>query len=221
MISFTYRKGGLINNGIVINKTRQSLVIASIVAATFMAAACNQGDSLRPAFSGRIIRRNHRRPSGGIYHRLSQLALGFFINVPIGVMACLLAIRVLPSEHNSKEVEHKEPFDVFGSIFIFFGLFLLLYALNVGRENGWTSDRISPRKIAGVSILLAAATSFIFVFTLGLPGLVYVGIYLFLLGIAYGFYLAPMNNLAMSWAPEAFSSSTRVITSCAELPAAV
>lgn len=238
-------------------------------------------------------------PLGGFITAYLSWRWIFFINVPIGIIACLLAMRVLPSEHSSKEVEHKEPFDAFGSIFIFIGLLLLLYALNIGQGNGWTSatvlgssagaivfltvfivrekkcaaplinlglftnrnflfaglssflafmflagsgfllpfylmgpqslksnlaglvltiyslvklaagpvagwtsDRISPRKIACVSIILAAAASFIFVFTLGLPGLVYVGIYLFLLGIAYGFYLAPMNNLAMSWSPE-------------------
>lgn len=238
-------------------------------------------------------------PLGGFIVAYLNWRWVFFINVPVGIIASLIAMKILPSDHGPKGIDHKKPFDISGSILIFIGLFFLLYALNTGAENGWTSlavlgssagaivflaafvlrekkcaaplldlglfknrtflltglssffaymflagngfllpfylmglqalkssqaglvlaiyslvklvsspvagwssDRVAPRKIACASIILAAVTSFIFVFTLGLPGLVYVGIYLFLLGMAYGFFMPPMNNLAMSCARE-------------------
>lgn len=85
------------------------------------------------------------------------------------------------------------------------GLVLTIYSLvklACGPAAGWATSRVSSRKIACASILLAAAASFIFVCNLSFPGLAYVGFYLLLLGIAYGFFLAPMNNLAMAWAPK-------------------
>ncbi|WP_396265437.1 MFS transporter [Gordonia bronchialis] len=57
----------------------------------------------------------------------------FFVNVPLGMIACILAGRRLP------ELRVTDPAapDLIGAALSTAGLFLLLYPLAVGREQGW------------------------------------------------------------------------------------
>ena len=60
----------------------------------------------------------------------------FFINIPLGIVAIVIGSRVLPG----KQVQPADSsFDVIGAILIFFALMTLLYGLNMGQEQGWTS----------------------------------------------------------------------------------
>ena len=57
----------------------------------------------------------------------------FFVNVPIGVLACVLAARRLPRMRDDSSPR----LDLVGVALSTAGLFLLLYPLAVGREQGW------------------------------------------------------------------------------------
>lgn len=63
----------------------------------------------------------------------------FFINLPVGAVAVLLGIRVVPSD--SKTGTFKG-FDYLGGILLFTGLSLIIYALSNGISAGWTSPSI-------------------------------------------------------------------------------
>ncbi|MBW2557962.1 MAG: MFS transporter [Deltaproteobacteria bacterium] len=60
----------------------------------------------------------------------------FFLNIPLGIVAILIGSRTLPGKQ-AKTVDSS--FDVIGAILIFFSLMTLLYSLNLGQEQGWTS----------------------------------------------------------------------------------
>ncbi|MDL1895990.1 MFS transporter [Anaerolineae bacterium CFX7] len=60
----------------------------------------------------------------------------FFINVPIGLLGILMAVRFIPRETRSAR---RERFDILGAILFTIGMIALLLALNQGAEWGWTS----------------------------------------------------------------------------------
>jgi EmrB/QacA subfamily drug resistance transporter len=60
----------------------------------------------------------------------------FFINVPIGILLVLLAARSLPAD---RPVTGSRRFDALGATTVTGGLLLLVYGLNRGVEDGWTS----------------------------------------------------------------------------------
>lgn len=74
----------------------------------------------------------------------------FFVNVPLGVLACALAWRRLPSLRGSAGAR----VDVAGVVTSALGLFLLLYPLAVGRELRWPP---TLWVMLGASALLLAA----------------------------------------------------------------
>ena len=63
----------------------------------------------------------------------------FFINVPVGIIALLLGLRVIPG-HQSHHAG--EGFDRAGAGLIFVGLAFLLYGFSEGTNLGWTSPVI-------------------------------------------------------------------------------
>ncbi|HEX6558548.1 MAG TPA: DHA2 family efflux MFS transporter permease subunit [Longimicrobiales bacterium] len=63
----------------------------------------------------------------------------FFINVPIGLLAFVLALRVIPDMRPSRQVER---FDWLGAVLFAAGLIALLSALNQGHAWGWTSPQL-------------------------------------------------------------------------------
>ena len=60
----------------------------------------------------------------------------FYINVPVGAIAIVLAWRVIDRDHSA---ERGERFDVIGAMLFTAGLVALLVALNQGHAWGWTS----------------------------------------------------------------------------------
>ena len=63
----------------------------------------------------------------------------FYVNVPIGVLAVIAAIVVVPE---SKDTSHEQRLDLPGLLTSGIGLLALVYALIEGHQYGWTSARI-------------------------------------------------------------------------------
>lgn len=74
----------------------------------------------------------------------------FLVNLPLGVLACLLAYRHLPAVRS----DTREPLDVVGMTLSSVGLFLLIYPLAVGREKEWPAW-ILLMLLGGLAILVA------------------------------------------------------------------
>ncbi|MBN8944475.1 MAG: MFS transporter [Rhizobiales bacterium] len=93
---------------------------------------------------------------GGALMAADPLGLGwrsvFLINVPIGLAACLGAVRFLPETR----AEHALRLDIGGALFCALGLGLLLYPLIVGRYAGWPAWTIVSM-MAGVAALVLFA----------------------------------------------------------------
>ena len=75
----------------------------------------------------------------------------FFINVPIGVLLVLLAARSLPTDQPTTSSRR---FDALGASTVTGGLLLLVYGLNRGVEDGWTSPT-TLAVFASSAVLLA------------------------------------------------------------------
>jgi EmrB/QacA subfamily drug resistance transporter len=79
----------------------------------------------------------------------------FFINVPIGVVAFILAFRLVP-----KLETHPHRFDILGVVLSAVGLFLVVFGLQEGETYNWGTITGSPFSvwgliIAGVIVLVA------------------------------------------------------------------
>ena len=75
----------------------------------------------------------------------------FWINVPIGLGAALLAPRILPES----KAEQRGQFDTFGAATLTGGLLLLIFTLGEATNVGWGSAR-TIGSLAGVAALLTA-----------------------------------------------------------------
>jgi EmrB/QacA subfamily drug resistance transporter len=73
----------------------------------------------------------------------------FFVNVPIGIAACLFGLLFL-SEHREAAAGR---FDLAGFLLAGIGLGLIMYALSEGPTYGWISDRILGSTLAGLLLL--------------------------------------------------------------------
>jgi EmrB/QacA subfamily drug resistance transporter len=91
--------------------------------------------------------------AGGLLTRYIGWEYIFFLNVPIGAAALLLAGRIVPESRLETE---RRRYDPFGAVTITGGLLLLVYALSEAPHDGWGS----VRTIA----LLAAATGLVVAF---------------------------------------------------------
>ena len=76
----------------------------------------------------------------------------FFINVPIGVAAFVLSLRLIPE---SIDEQAERSFDVAGAVTATGGLMTLVYAIVKAQSDGWTSA-LTLGTFAGAAILLAA-----------------------------------------------------------------
>ncbi len=63
----------------------------------------------------------------------------FYINVPVGIFAVLLGMRVIPASVKSGSFSG---FDRYGAALVFIGLATLLFAVSEGQSLGWTSPVI-------------------------------------------------------------------------------
>jgi EmrB/QacA subfamily drug resistance transporter len=85
--------------------------------------------------------------SGGLLTRYLGWEYIFFLNVPIGTAALLLAPRIVPE---SRLDATRRRYDPFGAVTVTAGLLVLVYALSQAPQHGWGSART-------ISLLAAAA----------------------------------------------------------------
>jgi EmrB/QacA subfamily drug resistance transporter len=79
----------------------------------------------------------------------------FFVNVPIGILAVIAAIVVVPE---SSDMSHEQRLDLPGLVTSGIGLLALVYALIEAHRLGWTSATI----IALFAVAAVALTAFVF-----------------------------------------------------------
>ncbi len=84
------------------------------------------------------------------------------------------------------------------------GLIIMIYSviyMAVGPFAGRISDKIRPSTLCAFAMLSAALCSFVFAFTLHMPGIVPVVIFLIWIAFSFGFFISPNNNQVMRLAP--------------------
>jgi EmrB/QacA subfamily drug resistance transporter len=90
--------------------------------------------------------------TGGLLTRFVGWEYIFFLNVPIGIAALLLAPRIVPE---SRLDSARRRFDPLGAITATGGLLLLVYALSKAPEVGWGATRTLTLLALSVASLLA------------------------------------------------------------------
>jgi EmrB/QacA subfamily drug resistance transporter len=90
--------------------------------------------------------------AGGVLTRYIGWQTIFFLNVPIGVAALLLAPRIVPE---SRLANVRRRYDPFGAVTVTGGLLLLVYAISKAPQDGWSSVR-TIALLAAATALLAA-----------------------------------------------------------------
>lgn len=90
--------------------------------------------------------------AGGLLTRYLGWQFIFFLNVPIGVAALLIAPRLVPE---SRLATMRRGADPFGAVTVTAGLLLLVYALSKAPQDGWASTRTIA--LLGVAAALVAA----------------------------------------------------------------
>src|ERR1700744_3789652 len=90
--------------------------------------------------------------AGGLLTRYAGWQYIFFINVPIGAVALLLAPRLVPE---SRLATVRRRFDPFGAVTVTGGLSLLVYAISTAPQAGWGTVRTVS--LLAVSVALLAA----------------------------------------------------------------
>jgi EmrB/QacA subfamily drug resistance transporter len=84
------------------------------------------------------------------------------------------------------------------------GLIIMIYSviyMAAGPFAGRISDKIRPSTLCAFAMLSAALCSFVFAFTLHMPGIVPVVIFLMWIALSFGFFISPNNNQVMRLAP--------------------
>src|SRR5258706_776696 len=90
--------------------------------------------------------------AGGLLTRYAGWQYIFFLNVPIGAAALLLAPRVVPE---SRLAAARRRYDPFGAVTVTGGLLLLVYAISTAPQAGW--DAVRTVTLLAVSVALLAA----------------------------------------------------------------
>src|SRR5207302_7812749 len=90
--------------------------------------------------------------TGGLLTRYVGWEYIFFLNVPIGIAALLLAPRTVP-ESRLEAVRRR--FDPLGAITVTGGLLVLVYALSKAPEVGWGATRTVTLLVISAASLLA------------------------------------------------------------------
>lgn len=98
-------------------------------------------------------------PVGGLITGYLSWHWVFFLNIPVGIVAIFIALRMIPDDSPLKSLDaqkrQKELFDTPGAIFSFVGLVALLFAMNMGKKLGWASPVILLSIAAAVVFLSA------------------------------------------------------------------
>ena len=71
---------------------------------------------------------------GGLLVDIADWWLVFFVNIPIGIVAYLWCLKVLPDPRS----EVRQKFDWQGALLVFTGLFALLFFVSRGQAAGWS-----------------------------------------------------------------------------------
>ncbi len=87
---------------------------------------------------------------GGYIVTYSDWRVIFFINLPIGIIAILLALLFL----RESQVEQRARFDIPGFLTAAYGLAAILYAVSDSTTSGWGSGKVLAFLISGVLSLL-------------------------------------------------------------------
>jgi EmrB/QacA subfamily drug resistance transporter len=90
--------------------------------------------------------------AGGVLTRYAGWQYIFFLNVPIGAVALLLAPRVVPE---SRLAAARRRFDPFGAVTVTGGLSLLVYAISTAPQVGWGTVRTVTLLLVSVALLAA------------------------------------------------------------------
>ncbi len=93
---------------------------------------------------------------GGFLASLFTWRAIFFINLPVGIIAFILAGKVIPESHSTK----RERFDFAGAAVFCIGLFSILLVLNRGPAWGWTLPTL-----ALIAVSLASGPAFLWIET--------------------------------------------------------
>jgi len=89
---------------------------------------------------------------GGVLTRYLGWEYIFFLNVPIGLAALVLARRIVPE---SRLDVTRRRYDPFGAFTVTSGLLLLVYALSQAPQHGWGSVRTISLLAAAAALVLA------------------------------------------------------------------
>ncbi|MGD0197580.1 MAG: DHA2 family efflux MFS transporter permease subunit [Solirubrobacteraceae bacterium] len=81
----------------------------------------------------------------------------FFVNVPIGIIATYLAVRLIPAAERDRS--HAQPLDLIGLALLATGLPLLTYGL---AEIGTTGTFSSPKVLVSIPLSLVLIAAFVF-----------------------------------------------------------
>ncbi len=92
---------------------------------------------------------------GGILTQYVNWRWIFFINVPIGILLAVMALRSLPKSH--PHVGNKS-LDLPGAVLVTSGLMLLVFALVKATTYGWASTRT----IGGIALAVGLLVAFVF-----------------------------------------------------------
>jgi len=77
-------------------------------------------------------------PMGGFITQYLDWHWIFWFNVPVGIAAAIVALKVMPNDRVHREKAHRLPsFDFAGALMSFFALALLVGAINRGQQFGW------------------------------------------------------------------------------------
>lgn len=116
----------------------------AIIASTFMGS--NRGRAL--GITGTIVALGTMTgPTlGGILLDTLGWQSIFYINIPIALLGCILALRLIPENHQ----DACRKFDISGSVLLVIAIFGFLLALNQGHDWGWLSPPIIMTFIASV-----------------------------------------------------------------------
>ncbi|MGF1427062.1 MFS transporter [Kitasatospora sp. LaBMicrA B282] len=90
--------------------------------------------------------------AGGVFSDTIGWSWIFYINVPIGLVAAVLAFKVLPESKNEAQ---RGSFDTWGTATLTGALLLLIFTLGESTRVGWATGR-TIGSLAGVAVLLAA-----------------------------------------------------------------
>jgi EmrB/QacA subfamily drug resistance transporter len=90
--------------------------------------------------------------TGGLLTRYVGWEYIFFLNVPIGVAALLLAPRIVPE---SRLTGVRRRFDPLGAVTVTGGLLLLVYTISKAPQAGWGSARTVTLLVVSAALLLA------------------------------------------------------------------